>query len=220
MTFRVGLEEARTACEESVRGFLAAVDGFSEHDLLGASRCHGWTRLDVVVHTIGGWQEMLGGLVSIVDAEPTVDAASYWPAFAAEIGSGDRVTTLMAQRRRTAVYARPSSACEQLRDVAGMLRRGVERFTDRPCTWQGHVFAPGDFLAIWAVENAIHHLDLLSGEPTPSAALAMSRATVEALVQEPLPTSWTDEDAVLIGTGRSPVPEGLASLAGRLPALG
>jgi hypothetical protein len=220
VAFTVGLEAARTACAESIGSFLSATDGFAEYDLLGASRCHGWTRLDVVVHTIGGWQEMLGGLAAVVDAEPTVDAASYWPAFAAEIGSGDPVTTLMAQRRRTAVYSRPSSACEHLRDVAGMLQRGVEHFADRPCTWQGHVFAPGDFLAIWVVENAIHHLDLLSGEPAPRAALGMARATVEALVQEALPTTWTDEDAVLIGTGRSPVPAGLTSLAERLPALG
>ena len=63
---------AGSAFADSVEAFVRAVDGFDEHALLGASRCHGWTRLDVVVHTIGGWQEMLGGMVSVVDDETTV----------------------------------------------------------------------------------------------------------------------------------------------------
>ena len=32
---------------------------------------------------------MPAGMVSVVDAEPTVDAASYWSAFAAMFGSED-----------------------------------------------------------------------------------------------------------------------------------
>lgn len=220
MAYTVGLEEGRTACAESVDAFLAAVDGFDEHALLASSRCHGWTRMDVVVHTIGGWQEMLGGLVAIVDDEPTVDAASYWPAFAAEYGSGDPIPTLMAQRRRTAAYARPDSARAQLRDIGGYLRRGVELMGERRCTWQGHVFAPGDFLATWAVENVVHQLDLLSEEPVPGSALALARSTVEALAGQPLPAAWSDEQAVLVGTGRAPGPEDAGVLGERLPVLG
>jgi hypothetical protein len=82
------------------------------------------------------------------------------------------------------------------------------------------VFAPGDYLAIWAVENAVHHLDLLSDAPAPAEALALTRGTVEALLGEPLPESWSDEDAVLVGTGRMAVPTGHAALSGRLPVLG
>ena len=55
----VALDQGRAACSESIDAFLQAVDGLTEYDLLGASRCHGWTRLDVVVHVISGWQEML-----------------------------------------------------------------------------------------------------------------------------------------------------------------
>src|SRR6478735_978744 len=124
MALTVEIEVGRQAFTESVESFLRAVDGFDEHGLLGASRCHGWTRLDVVTHVIGGWQEMLGGMVSAVDAEPTVDAASYWPGFAEEYG-GDPIGTLMAQRRRTTVYGRPSGACEELHDVGAMVLRGA-----------------------------------------------------------------------------------------------
>ncbi len=222
MGYTVAVERARTACLDSVRDFVAAVGTVSEHDLLGASRCHGWTRLDVVVHVIAGWNEMLGGLVSVVDTEPTVDAASYWPVFAGTYGGGDQVPSLMAQRRRTAGYARPSSAVEHLHDVAAMLERGVAGFADRACTWQGHVFAAGDFLAIWAVEDVVHHLDLDVGPagPPPPSALTVARETVEELLGEPLPSSWSDEDAVLVGSGRRPPPEGLGVLGDRFPVLG
>ena len=67
MGLTIDLETARTAFRDSVTSFVRAVDDFDEMALLGSSRCHGWTRLDVVVHVIGGWQEMLGGFVSPVD---------------------------------------------------------------------------------------------------------------------------------------------------------
>src|SRR5262245_30422683 len=124
MGLTVELEVGRQAFTESAESFLRAVAGLSEHDLLGASRCHGWTRLDVVVHVIGGWQEMLGGMVSVVGDEPTVDAASYWPGFAKLYQDDDPISMLMAQRRRTAAYSRPASACEQLREVGDMVLRG------------------------------------------------------------------------------------------------
>lgn len=224
VAFTVELATARRACAESILGFVEAAASVGEYDLLAASRCHGWTRLDVVVHLITGWQEMLGPMTFGVDDEPTVDAASYWPAFAAAYGSGDPVSTLMSQRRRTAAYARPASALDQLREVSEALARGVESFDDRHRRWQGHVFTAGDYLTVWAVENAVHHLDLdLGGEaagPVPTSAMSAARATIEALVQEPLPPRWSDRDAVLIGTGRSGLPSDTARLMHRLPALG
>ena len=216
----VALDEGRVACSESIDGFLQAVDSFSELELLDASRCHGWTRLDAVVHVMSGWQEMLGGLVSPVDGEPTVDSSTYWTAFAEAYGGEDPVEVLMAQRRRTAAYARPTLACDQLQDVAAAVVRGVDAFGDRRCLWQGQVFAPGDFLTIWAVENVVHHLDLRSTVPAPVAALSLARSTVEAIAGSPLPGTYSDEDATLIGTGRLAVPEGLRALANRLPAFG
>jgi hypothetical protein len=180
MALTVDLETARTAFDESVRAFLAAVDGLDDWALLGASRCHGWARLDVVVHVIAGWQEMLGGFVSPVDDPPTVDAASYWPAFDEE-SAGDPVVPLLAQRRRTAAYAQLESVRRQLHDVADAVLRGAAGCVDRPCAWQGHVFAAGDFLTIWAVEDVIHQVDLLGPGPLPASALSLARATVTEL---------------------------------------
>jgi hypothetical protein len=220
MGLDVDLTTGRAACADSVRGFLAAVDSFDELDLLEPSRCLGWSRLDVVVHVVAGWHEMLGGLVSVVDAEPTVDAASYWNAFQEAYGDEDEVLVLMAQRRGTAAYARPSAATGQLHDVAEAVLRGVDALDDRPLLWQNLVFAPGDFLTAWAVEHVVHQLDLLADVPAPAGGLELARATVEALAGEPLPVSWTVEDTVLIGSGRLPVPGGDATVAAQFPVLG
>jgi hypothetical protein len=216
----IDLAVARPACAESARALLRAVDGMSELELLDASRCRGWTRLDVVVHLVGGWHELLGGLVSPVDVAPTVDAASYWRAFADDFHEDDPVPALMAQRRRTSAYARPAAAREHLRDVGAAVLRGIDAMPGRRCLWQGQVFEPGDFLTVWAVEHAVHHLDLLSEEPVPADGLRLARRTVEALLGESFSESWSDTTATLVGTGREPVPDDAAHLASRLPALG
>lgn len=220
MALTIALDQARPACEESVHRFLAAVDGFTEYELLGASRCHGWARLEVVAHVLAGWQEMLAGLVSPVDQDATVDAESYWSAFEAQYADEDPIAVLMSQRRRSAVFARPASACEQLADVGAALLRGIRSLPDRTCLWQGHVFTAGDFLTVWAVEDVVHQLDLDSEVPPQAEGLALARTTVEARIGQSLPADWDDERAVLIGTGRVPVPEGHAELTDRLPALG
>ncbi len=216
----VDLDTGRRTCRESIHGFLAAVHSFSEMDLLGPSRCHGWSRLDVVVHMIGGWHEMLAGLVCEVDAPPTVDAASFWTAFADEDSGEDPVLLIMSQLRRTAAFARPAAVVAQLRDVADAIQHGVEDLDGRQRCWLGQVFAPGDYLAVWAVEHVIHQLDLLADVAVPAGALEVARATVEALAGEPLPASWTVEDAVLIGSGRLPVPGGDETVAAQFPVLG
>ncbi|WP_298803684.1 maleylpyruvate isomerase N-terminal domain-containing protein [uncultured Pseudokineococcus sp.] len=218
MVLQVPVDVARPAFADSVSGLLAAVEGLDETALLGASRCHGWTRLDVVVHVLGGWQEVLGGLVSRTEEPPTVDAATYWLTFAAAAADEDPVAELMAQRRRTASYARPSSAVTHLRAVGAAVLRGAAVADDRH-VFQGDILATGDFLATWAVEHAVHHLDLLVEEAPPSTALALARTTVEALAGGPLPTS-DDVEAVLVGAGRRPVPEGWGEVGRRLPALG
>ena len=181
MTLTVDLETGRTAFADSVRGFVDGAEAFGEWDLMGASRCHGWTRLDVVTHVVAGWQEMLHGFVSPVDGPPTVDAASYWPSFDEEYADPDPIVPLMAQRRRSATFLRPESARQQMRDVAEAVLRGAASCAEGHHLWQGHVFTAGDFLAIWAVEDAIHQLDLLGDVPVPPTALDLARATVTEL---------------------------------------
>lgn len=93
--------------------------------------------------------------------------------------------------------------------------------------FQGHVLYSGDFLATWAVELTVHHLDLgreISIGPPDPASTRLARQTMEALVDAPLPAGWSDEVALLLGAGRR-APSDLerqaaGQVAAHLPALG
>lgn len=223
MALTIGLEPARDALAGSVTAFVETVGSASEWDLLGASRCHGWARTDVVTHLREGWQELLGGLFARTDAPVTVDAASYWTAYDADHTDRDPVVSTMAQRRRGSAYLRPESVRTQLRDVADGLLAGLAALgpaDDAHHRFQGYVLTTGDLLASWAVETVVHHLDLLLPQEPPAAGLRVARDTIEALAG-PLPETWTDRDAVLVGAGRSAAPDDLdPGLRSRLPALG
>jgi hypothetical protein len=216
---RVDLEPGRDVLLASVEAFVGAATSLSEHELLGSSRCHGWARLDVVSHVLGGWQELLGGLACATEAAPDVDAATYWTAYATDHDGVDPVDALMWQRRRTAAYRRPSLALAELRDVGEVLAAALAAPDGRARAFQGHVVGIGDLCATWAVENAVHHLDLLVEQSPPGSALRVARETVEAIAG-PLPGHWSDVDAVLVGCGRMAVPPDAGDAAARLPALG
>jgi Mycothiol maleylpyruvate isomerase N-terminal domain len=196
--------------------FVAAAESFSEYDVLAAARVHGWSRLDVVVHVRAGLEEMVGVCAAQVDGAPDHDAASYWASFAAD--DDDRVPHILWMRRTAAAYNRPSGALRHLADVVATARLALGRLPDHPVLFQGKTMTSGDFLATWAVELAVHQLDLgeAGGHPTP-AALSLVRRTVEALADVDLPETWTDEEAALIGLGRVPLPVHAAALADVLP---
>jgi hypothetical protein len=212
-------EVARRALVEAVETFVGAVSGASERDLLGPSRCHGWARLDVIAHVLAGWQELLGGLVCMTDAAPTVDAASYWAGYGESTAGADPVLVVLADRRRSAVWSRPSAALHQLRDVAAQVRAGATCVAEGRHAFQGQVLSSGDLMATWAVEVTVHHLDLDLGHASP-LGLQLTRQTVEALVGTRFPPGWDDERVALVGAGRAPTPDDLRDLVRRLPVLG
>jgi len=45
---------------DQMDAFVMAAESFSGYDLLGASRMHGWSRLEAVVHCRAGLEEMVG----------------------------------------------------------------------------------------------------------------------------------------------------------------
>lgn len=214
--FTVGHRRAQAAFDSSVAGFIAQANAFSEYDLLAASACHGWSRLDVVCHTIAGWQEMLQGLVCRTADPATVDSASFWTAFAAGEEGADEVARLLAQNRRSLSYGRPAGALAQLADVGADLRTGAAGCSDVHLQWQGQVFTAGDFLTVWAVENVIHQLDLQGELEPPADGLDLAARTVRELAGVELP-SWDDRTITLVGSGRAPAP---APYADQLPVLG
>lgn len=218
-------EEGRATFLDALASFRAALEPLDDHALLGASRCWGWSVVDVVTHVRLGLEEVGACLLTAgtCDAEPDRDAATYWRTMPP--GSGDEVAGLLAIRRIAASTRAPTSALVPLRLVTGALRTAVERLDDGVLAFQGGVLTTGDFLATWAVELAVHQLDLARDVPVappPASALALSRRTLEALLGATLPVG-DDADAVLLGTGRrAPTADErrrLGAAAGRVPVL-
>lgn len=184
--------------------FREVVWALGDRELLTASRCHGWTALEVVVHVRTGLQEMVGGVVSPTTSAPDRDAAGYWRGFppAAE---PDDVAAILWTRRTAAAYRTPRGSLEHLGMAAETAAAAVGRMPPGTVSFQGHVLRSGDLLATWAVELAVHHLDLgptLPAQPPIAPALRLGRRTVEALLGTPLPPAWDDARCLLLGTGR------------------
>ncbi|YAL82279.1 maleylpyruvate isomerase N-terminal domain-containing protein [Dermacoccaceae bacterium W4C1] len=200
---RVEADRAGEALAGSVRSFVAALASFSEVELMGASRCFGWSRLTVIVHMIAGWQELLGGLAGVTDEPESTDAAAFWRAFAeTDDAATDPVARLMSTGRRTYAYATPAAAVQQLEDVADALLAALPAHRSGHRAWAGQVFTVGDLMTTWAVENVIHQADLLAHQPLPAQALGLAVETVQALWSTPAPEQWSAEQIVDIGSGR------------------
>jgi hypothetical protein len=207
---------AATLLRDQLDSILTAAEAFSDYDLLGSSRVHGWSRLDTVVHVRLGLEEMAGVCAAQVDDAPDHDAASYWASWAAD--DDDPVPHILWTRRTAAAYDRPRDALRHLTEVAGTIRVALRRMPDHPVLFQGKTMTSGDFLATWVVELAVHQLDLgaEAGHPT-AGSLSVVRETVEALADVRLPEQWDDEYAALVALGRSPLPDDQRDLAKALP---
>jgi Mycothiol maleylpyruvate isomerase N-terminal domain len=180
--------------------FLAAAASCDDLQLLGPSRCHGWSLLDVVVHVRMGLQEMAVGTTNRRDVAPDCDAASYWAAHPDDRDS-DPVPHILWLRRVSSAYARPRGAVDHLQDAVAGAVGAVRSMPDCVVEFQGKRMRSGDFLATWVVELAVHRLDLAL-EQDSSSGLAWARRTLEAVASADLPDDLDDRSAVLVGLGR------------------
>lgn len=184
-------EQGRVAFIGALDQFLDAVEPLDDHALLGASRCWGWSAVDVVTHVRLGLEEVAACLLTAgtCDAAPDRDAATYW--LTQPPGSStDAVAGLVAIRRVASSTRVPSGALVPLQRVTGALRSAAHRLPDGVLAFQGCVLTTGDFLATWAVELAVHQLDLareVDVAPPPPGALDLALRTVDALSQAGLP---------------------------------
>ncbi|GAA5116574.1 maleylpyruvate isomerase N-terminal domain-containing protein [Pseudonocardia adelaidensis] len=222
---QVDHDAGRTAFLDGLRALRVVADGLDDDQLLAASRCRGWTVGDVLVHVHLGLQEMLLGVVSPTDRSPNTDAASYWSTPTGRQPAAGPVGHVRFVRAMGVAYQCPTGIVSHLHPTADAIAVAVAALPEGAVAIQGRTMRTGDFLATWALELAVHHLDLgaeLTLDPPAPAALTTARATVEELAGGPLP--WEDETAVLIATGRlRPDEEQVARagpLAARLPVLG
>jgi Mycothiol maleylpyruvate isomerase N-terminal domain len=233
------------ALTASYRAITEDAGRLDEDELAHWSRCAGWSRADVLFHTLLDAQRALVTFATPATAQPDVDFVSYWKPFRPGMaGSAEHARFV---RRASAAYSSNLTIVRQWTETAAAAVHSAGTLpADMRVATQGHALVVGDFMATLAVEASIHHLDLLPGDgllpadadltaradqpsdhelrgPS-SAGLAVVRRTLDGILGTPVPTDWDDATYALKGTGRvglTPAERSrLGSLAARFPLLG
>ncbi|MEU6683314.1 maleylpyruvate isomerase N-terminal domain-containing protein [Streptomyces sp. NPDC046832] len=202
----------------------AAVARLCDEDFGRPSGCTGWLVRDLVCHLVVDAQDVLITLATPSDREPTRDALTYWEVSDTPPTGDDPLHALTV--RLAAAYEDPDLLKFHLDDVGSAAGRAAA-LAD-PAARVGtrdEVLTVGDYLSTYVMEWTLHHLDLIAHLPDapqpPAEGLSRSRTMLERIAGGPFPASFTDTDALLIGTGRR-VPTGaeqavLGDLASRVP---
>ncbi len=205
------------------------VTGLDPADFGRASGASGWSVLDVLYHLLLDAQRALVTYASPTTDPVDVDAVGYWRPFRPDVDVTGAAAHARFVRTAAAAYASPSSLVGQWVDTADAAARASRAApaAGRVRT-QGHVLEMPAFTSTLVVEAAVHHLDLVAHLPAASApdpvVLSHTREVLELLAGGPLPATWSDRQAVLIGTGRALLSDQdhqlHAELHDRLPLLG
>ncbi|WBB73791.1 maleylpyruvate isomerase N-terminal domain-containing protein [Micromonospora sp. WMMD1128] len=199
-----------------------AVAELAGPDFERPSGCSGWLVRDLACHLIIDAQDVLITLATPVDAEPTRDAVTYWNVVQPPTGDDplDALTVRLA-----AAYGDPALLKFHLDDVGSAAGRAAALAdpTVRVGT-RGEVLTVSDYLGAYVLEWTLHHLDLAAHLPDlagpPADGLARSRAMLETISGAAFPRSFSDRDALLIGTGRrTPTGPERAELGGPAASL-
>jgi hypothetical protein len=204
----------------------AAVAELPDEDFTQPSGCTGWLVRDLVCHLIIDAQDVLITLVTPADTEPTRDAVTYWDVTETPPTGDDPLDALTV--RLAAAYQQPRLLKFHLDDVGSAAGRAAELADPglRVST-RDQVLTAGDYLCAYVLEWTLHHLDLIAHLPDaaqpPAQGLARSREILEKIAGAAFPASFSDTDALLVGTGRRE-PTGaqtaeLGELAAKLPLV-
>ncbi|MEV0664804.1 maleylpyruvate isomerase N-terminal domain-containing protein [Actinomadura luteofluorescens] len=204
---------------------LAAVAGLPDEDFARPSGCAGWLVRDLVCHLVIDAQDVLITLVTPAGGEPTVDAATYWKLVEPPTGD-DPLDALIP--RLAAAYEEPRLLKFHLDDVGSAAGRAANLADPAArVETQDEVLTAGDYLSAYVIEWTLHHLDLIAhlpeGPEPPAETLAAARELLERIAGSPFPASFSDEDVLLVGTGRRAPTGGeraeLGDLAVRVPFI-
>ncbi|MFF1637631.1 maleylpyruvate isomerase N-terminal domain-containing protein [Streptomyces sp. NPDC058246] len=203
-----------------------AVAELTDKDFEQPSGCTGWLVRDLVCHLIIDAQDVLITLATPAEAEPTVNAVTYWHVEDQPPTGEDPLDALTL--RLAAAYEEPRLLQFHLDDVGSAAGRAAELADPgvRVST-RDEVLTVGDYLSAYVLEWTLHHLDLIAHLPAaaepPTEGLARSRATLEKIADAAFPASFTDKDALLVGTGRRAPTDAekaeLGELAAQLPLV-
>jgi hypothetical protein len=203
-----------------------AVAELPDEDFTMPSGCAGWLVRDLVCHLIIDAQDVLITLVTPAEAEPTRNAVTYWTVTQTPPTGDDPLDALTV--RLAAAYEEPWLLKFHLDDVGSAAGRAAELADARlRVRTRDEVLTAGDYLSAYVVEWTLHHLDLVAHFPDaagpPAEGLARSREMLETIAGTPFPASFSDKDALLVGTGRraptDPEKAELGELATKLPLV-
>ncbi|MCG0285812.1 maleylpyruvate isomerase N-terminal domain-containing protein [Streptomyces sp. PSAA01] len=198
-----------------------AVAELPDEDFARPCGCAGWLVRDLVCHLIIDAQDVLITLVTPAETEPTRTAVTYWEVAGTPPAGDDPLDALTV--RMAAAYEEPWLLKFHLDDVGSAAGRAAG-LAD-PGLWvstRDEVFTVGDYLSVYVLEWTLHHLDLiahlpLAAEP-PAESLAGARELLERIAGSAFPASWSDTDALLVGTGRRAATDAEQAELGRLAA--
>ncbi|MEV8624576.1 maleylpyruvate isomerase N-terminal domain-containing protein [Streptomyces sp. NPDC051079] len=201
----------------------AAVADTPDEDFARPSGCAGRLVRDLVCHLVIDAQDVLITLVTPATTAPTADAVTSWEPVEPPTGD-DPLDALLP--RLAAAYGDPGLLRFHLDDVGSAAGRAAQLADPAALVGtRGQVLTAGDYLSAYVLEWTVHHLDLIAHLPAaarpPAETPAAARGAPERIAVAPFPASFTDEAALLVGTGRrAPTSEetaALGPLAARLP---
>ncbi|GLZ35207.1 maleylpyruvate isomerase [Lentzea sp. NBRC 105346] len=183
----------------------AAVAELPDDAFAEPSGCAGWLVRDLVCHLVIDAQDVLITLVTPAESEPTHDAVTYWKVSGTPPTGDDPLDALIV--RLAAAYEDPALLKFHLDDVGSAAGRAAALADPAlRVSTQDMVLTAGDYLSAYVLEWTLHHLDLIEHLPgvagPPAECLARSRAMLEQIAGAAFPASWSDEDVLLVGTGR------------------
>ena len=201
-----------------------AVADLSDEDFAQSSGCTGWLVRDLVCHLIIDAQDVLITLVTPAETEPTRNAVTYWDVSETPPTGDDPLDALTV--RLAAAYEEPRLLKFHLDDVGAAAGRAAALVDPSlRVSTRDEVLTAGDYLSAYVLEWTLHHLDLFAHLPDaaepPAEGLARCREMLETIAGTAFPASFSDKDALLVGTGRrAPTDaekEDLGELAAKLP---
>ncbi|MGX9225214.1 maleylpyruvate isomerase N-terminal domain-containing protein [Streptomyces albus] len=202
-----------------------AVAELPDEDFARPSGCAGWLVRDLACHLVIDAQDVLITLVTPAQGPPTADAVTYWKVSGTPPTGQDPLDALTV--RLAAAYEDPALLNFHLDDVGSAAHRRAAALADPAAlvSTQDMVLTAGDFLSAYVLEWTLHHLDLIAHLPgaaePPAQGLARTRQMLEKIAGAAFPASFSDKDALLVGTGRrTPTAQERAELgetAARLP---
>ncbi|MCE4943570.1 maleylpyruvate isomerase N-terminal domain-containing protein [Streptomyces albulus] len=182
-----------------------AVAELPDEDFARPSGCTGWLVRDLVSHLITDAQDVLITLVTPADTAPTRTAVTYWDVTDTPPTGDDPLDALTV--RLAAAYEEPRLLRFHLDDVGSAAGRAAALADpDLRVGTRGEVLTAADYLATYVLEWTLHHLDLIAhlpaAAPPPAESLARARELLEGIAGTAFPASFSDADALLVGTGR------------------